>query len=153
MLREIETKISETKKALRQIDYELADVSAKEFHDYLTGEVFSEDTTTLHDVLGSEYLMVHELIEISELKKMGKTIDKRVLVESPKIAVYTAHFMAMERELDYALLKKDYFWIKIRLKHHFLILTDDPHLPEEMRRRGEAIMEKFQKILNHDEQP
>jgi len=152
MLREIETKIGKTKKALRQLGYELADVSAKEFHDYVTGEVFSEDTTTLHDVLGCEYLMVHELIEISELKKMGRTIDKRVLVESPKIAVYTAHFMAMERELDYALLRKDYFWLKIRLKHHFLVLTDDPHLPEEMRPRGEAIMEKFQKVLSEEEQ-
>ncbi len=106
-------------------------MSAQEFYDYMTGEIFSKDTTTLDDILGNDYLMDHELVEINELKKMGRTINKRVIVDSPKTVIYDAHFTAMETELDYALHKKDYFWVKIRLRHHKeSVLDDDPNLPE-----------------------
>ena len=131
MLSEVEGKIEATGKALQFIGYTVGEVSAQEFCDYMTGEIFSEDTTTLDDVLGNEYLMVHELVEINELKKMGRTINKRVIVDSPKTVIYDAHFTAMETELDYALHKKDYFWVKIRLRHHKeSVLDDDPNLPE-----------------------
>ncbi|MBX5326214.1 MAG: hypothetical protein ACQXXH_04065 [Candidatus Bathyarchaeia archaeon] len=149
MLAEVGERIKETKKTLRQFGYSLREVSAKEFCDYMTGEIFSKNTTTLRDVLDSEYLMVHELIEISELKKMGRTIDKHVIVNSPKTVIYTAHFNAMEKELDYALLRKDYSWIKTRLKHHNLVMTDDPNLPEEMMPRAKVLMEKFRKALGN----
>lgn len=94
--------------------------------DYMTGEIFSDDPTTLDDVLGNEYLMVHETAEISELKKMGRQIDKRVIVGSPKTVIYDAHFTAMELELDYALFKKDYFWVKIRLTAQRICLGRRP---------------------------
>ena len=106
MLSEIENKIEATKKALRSISYVVKEVSAREFYDFMTGEIFSEDKTTLDDVLGNEYLMVHELVEINELKKMGRTIDKRVIVDSPKTVIYDAHLTAMQTELNYALYKK-----------------------------------------------
>jgi len=148
MLSEIESKIDTTKKALSSIDYTVGEVSAQEFYDYMTGEIFSEDQTTLDDVLGSEYLMVHELVEINELKKIGRPIDKRVIVDSPKAVIYEAHLTAMETELQYALNKKDYFWIKIRLRHHKeSVLDDDPNLPEEMRPRAETIFERFSKSV------
>jgi len=147
MLSEIENKIEAAKKALRSIGYIFKEVSAQEFYDYMTGEIFSEDTTTLDDVLGNDYLMVHELVEISELKKMGQTIDKRVIVDSPKTIIYDAHLTAMEIELNYALYKRDYFWVKIRLRQHKeSILENDPNLPEEMRPRAEKLFEKFRKV-------
>jgi len=42
---------------------------------------------------------------------MGRHIDKRVIVDSPKTVIYEAHFRAMELELEYALFRKDYFYI------------------------------------------
>ena len=150
MLSEIETKIEATKKALRSISYVVKEVSAQEFYDYMTGEIFSEDPTTLDDVLGNEYLMVHELVEINELKKMGRTIDKRVIVDSPKTVIYDAHLTAMETELNYALYKRDYFWVKIRLRQHKeSVLDDDPNLPEEMRPRAEKLFEEFRKVIQN----
>jgi len=150
MLSEIENKIEATKKTLRSISYVIEEVSAQEFIDYMTGEIFSEDTTTLDNVLGSEYLMVHELVEINELKKMGRTIDKRVIVDSPKTVIYDAHLTAMETELNYALYKKDYFWVKIRLRQHKeSVLDNDPNLPEEMRPRAETLFEKFRKVIQN----
>jgi hypothetical protein len=144
VLSEIESKIEATKTALAPIGYVVESVSAQEFYDYMTGEISSEDTTTLDDVLGSEYLMVHELVEINELKKMGRTINKRVIMDSPKTVIYEAHLKAMETELEYALHKKDYFWIKIRLRQHKeSVLNDDPNLPEQMRPKAEALYHKF----------
>jgi len=148
MLPEIETKIEATQKALRSLSYVVKEVSAEEFYDYMTGEIFSDDTTTLDDVLGSEYLMIHELVEINELKKLGLTIDKQVIVNAPKTAVYDAHLTAMETELNYALHKRDYFWVKIRLKQYKeSVLDDDPNLPEEMRPRAEALFAKLRKTV------
>ena len=150
MLPEIEDRIVATKKALRSIRYVVKEVSAQEFYDYMTGEIFSDDPTTLDDVLGSEYLMVHELVEINELKKMGRTIDKRVIVDSPKTVIYDAHLTAMVIELRYALNKRDYFWVKIRLRHHKeSVLDDDPNLPEEMRPIAETIFERFSRAVKY----
>ena len=150
IFKEINEKIKRAKAALKSVDYIAEDVSAQEFHDYMTGEIFSEDTTTLQDVLGNEYLMVHELSEMIELKKMGRTIDKRVIVDSPKTVIYEAHFKAMELELQYAMFKKDYFWVKVRLKQHKeSVLEDDPNLPESLRPKGEEIFHKFSNLVKN----
>lgn len=146
MLAGIDAKIREAEEALEQLGYVAESVSAKEFHDYMTGETFSEDKTTLRDVLDSEFLMIHELVEMSELKKMGRTINKRTIMESPKAMIYEAHFTAMEYELNYALLKRKYSWIKTRLKQHKLVLLEDPYLPEELKPRGNVILERFGKL-------
>lgn len=155
MLNEIDAKIGKAKEALKQFGYDQIDVSAREFYDWMTGEIFSDDPTTLRDVLGNEYLMIHELVEISELKKMGRTIDKRVIVDSPKTAVYDAHLTAMETELKYALHKWDTYWAKIRLRQHKeSVLDDDPNLPEELRPRAEEIYEKYRRLAKQaSEQP
>jgi len=115
----------------------------------MTGETFSEDTTTLVDVLGNEYLMIHEVAEINELKQKGKTISKRVIGDSSKTVIYDAHLTALEKELEYALYKKDYAWVKIRLRQQFKesVLDNDPNLPKEMRPRAEVIFDKFRKAV------
>ena len=147
MLAEIDEKISRAEKAFKQLYYVAENVRAEEFYDYMTGEMFSDDITTLRDVLDNEFLMVHELVEISELKKMGRTINKRTIMESPKTMIYEAHFTGMEYELNYALLKRNYSWVEKRLKDHHLVLIDDPHLPEELKPRGKAILERFRKLI------
>ncbi len=93
--------------------------------------------------------MVHELVEIGELRKMGRAINRRVIVDSPKAVNYDAHFTAMETELNYALHKKDSFWVKIRSRHHTQILDDDPNLPEQLRSRAEGLLERYRKTLRH----
>jgi len=93
--------------------------------------------------------LVHELSEISELKKKGRIIDKKVIVDSPKTIVYEAHFKAMELELEYAMYKKDYYWAKFRLKQHKeSVLENDPNLPESIRSQGEEIFHKFKGLMD-----
>ncbi|MGA9387917.1 MAG: hypothetical protein WBV70_03725 [Candidatus Bathyarchaeia archaeon] len=108
MLGEMAAKIEKTRRNLEEIGYSAEDVSANELHDYITGEIFSDDKTTLEDVLNNEFLMVHEVSEINELKKMKRPIDKRVIVGSPKHMIYEVHLTAMELELKRAMFKKDY---------------------------------------------
>jgi len=143
---EIDSRISHARAALREFGYHVAEVSTKEFFDYLTGPIFSEDPTTLRDVLGNEYIMIHELVEIREIKKIGRMIDKYVIMETPKIPFYTAHFNAMETELTYALYKGDTFWVRIRLKQFKESEGDDLNLPEELRPRVEEIYQKYRTL-------
>lgn len=148
MLAEIEAKIEKSKKAFKLLSYKAEEISAKEFHDYMTAEVFSEDTTTLDDVMGNEFLMVHELVEMSELKKMGRKINKHTIMECPKVMIYQAHFSAMEQELSYALVKKDLVWAKTRLRQHKeSVLENDPNLPKELKHKGEELLQKFSKLI------
>ncbi|MCD6470505.1 hypothetical protein J7L29_06880 [Candidatus Bathyarchaeota archaeon] len=82
------------------------------------------------------------------MKKMGKRIDKRVIVNSPKTVIYDAHFTALEKELSCALRRKDYSWIRTRLgQYKESVLNGDPNLPEEMRFRAESIFNKFRKLI------
>ena len=149
MLLGIENKIRRVKESLRSINYVVSDVSAKELVDYMCGETFSGDKTTLDDVLGNEYLLVHEVVEIDELKKMGRRIDRHVIVDSPKIIIYSAHLTALEVELSYALYKKDLDWIRMRLEQfRESVLEDDPFLPRELRPRAIRLFRKFCSIVN-----
>jgi hypothetical protein len=144
---EIDSRINEAKDALKEFGYDPADVSAREFYDYMTGEIFSDDPTTLQDVLHSEYILIHELVEIGELKKQGRRIDKHVIMDTPKIPFYTAHFNAMETELQYALHIRDTYWAKVRLhQHKESVLDDDPNLPEDLRPRAEEMYEKYHRL-------
>ncbi len=147
ILIEIQEKIRNETRIIISLGYEATHVSAREFHDWMTGVIFSEDATTLQDVLDNEYLMVHELVEISELKKMGYKITKRVIVESPREAIYKAHFFAQDFEMNYALTKKDLSWVKERFEHHKRMLYDDPDLPIELRPTAQAIYDKYLKII------
>jgi hypothetical protein len=148
---EIEAKLREAKSALKEIGCNAESVTVKEFYEYLTGEIFSDDKTSLRDVPDNEFLMVHEFSEISELKKIGKTIDKRVIVDSPETVVYEAHFSAMELELKYAIFKRDNSRAKLRLKQHKeSVLDNDPNLPETLRPRGEEIFAGSRAILKHN---
>jgi hypothetical protein len=54
----------------------------------------------------------------------------------------------MEQELKYALLRRDFFWIKTRLQQHKTsVLESDQHLPEELRPKAEEILAKFNKLI------
>ena len=83
---ETDAKMELAKEALMRFGYNPVDVSAEEFHDYMTGEIFSDDPTTLRDVLANEYIMIHELVEIGELKRIGRRIAKNTARPEPASA-------------------------------------------------------------------
>ena len=46
--------------------------------------------------------------------------------------------------------RRDYFWVKIRLRQYKeSVLDDDPNLPKEMRPRAEKLFEKFRRVIQN----
>jgi len=141
----INEKLRDAIKILKGLGYESQHVSPKEFYDYMTGETPTGDTITIIDVLGNDFLIIHEIVEISELKKMGIPIHRRtIMMFHPK--VYEAHYTATEYELNYALDKKDYDWLKVRINHAKSWLEDD-YLPQHLVPRCKAIVKRFSEGL------
>ncbi len=152
VMERINVKIEEAMSILRQLKYELRHISPEEFYDYMTGETPTGNIITLEDVLNNDFLMVHEVLEISELKKHNIPIYKQTIVNFyPK--VYVAHLKAMEYELAYALSRGDYEWIKRRLYRADEQLNDPylsqefAYLREELRPWWHSVVERFLKHL------
>jgi hypothetical protein len=139
----INLKIAEIERKLRTLGFESENISAEEFYKYISGETPTGDIVTLDEILISEYLMLHEIVEISELKKMNVIIDKQTITKHyPK--VYEAHLTAMDYELTYALNNGDYGWIKHRLASNPLLPADGyNHLRGKLADKYEMIMKKF----------
>lgn len=62
----------------------------------MEGEAPTSDAVTLDDVLHNEFLMPHEVVEISELKKMGVPVNRQTI-----ISFYTQVCEAYLTALDY----------------------------------------------------
>lgn len=148
ILNKIDERIKEAVKILEQLGYEIEPISSKEFYDYMTGETPTGDVITLNDILDNEFLMVHEVVEISELKKKGKAINKQTVMNSYPKTTYETHFTATEYELTYASNKKDYAWLKIRMNHARDWLSDK-NLPKELLPQYKSMVKRFSKHLSN----
>jgi hypothetical protein len=144
----VEYRIEDITEMLAPLEYEYAEFTAEEFYKFLMGDVFTPEEITLRDILGNEYLMVHKIVEASELKNRGIELNEETMRKTPKETVYTCHLLAIEFELDYALLLEDYYWIKHRLPLHLKVLND-PELPKEVKTRAEDIRDHFSKYKNY----
>jgi ubiquinone/menaquinone biosynthesis C-methylase UbiE len=146
-LKRIEARIREATKILKGLDYDCCSVSPQEFSDYMTGETPTGDPVTLYDVLGRESLMVHEVAETSELKKMKVPINKQtVIMHYPKI--YEAHITALDYELAYFLKKGDIESIKrILSNQHFHENLEDPYLPQECHYLRKELEPRFTSMV------
>jgi hypothetical protein len=139
----IEYRLGQVYELLEELEYQLNKCTSRELYDYMTGETYTGDKITLLDVIGNEYLLLHEAYEISELKRLGVEIGVNTLVESPKEKIYEAYLNAMEFELDYALLLEDYYWLKHRLGHHEKVVNDYSWIPESQKPRAREILENY----------
>jgi hypothetical protein len=72
----------------------------------MTGETPTGDLITLTDVLNNEFLMVHEVVEISELKKRSIPINKTIMRFYTEFIKFILR--ALNYELTYALNKQHY---------------------------------------------
>ncbi len=141
MLKEIADRIREAERILSERGYDYERVEPREFFDYLTGPTATGDKTTLREVLDSRYLMVHELVEMSELKKRGIPLRKDT-VTTFHPAVYEVHMTAFDFELSLARDEGDRGWVEQRVRLVDSWLEDElmpPHLARVCRR----LKEKF----------
>ena len=88
-------------------------------------------------------LLLHTIIEISELKDAGIEINTKTLMSAPKEVLYGAHLKAMDYELGYSLILEDFYWLKHRLAYLGRDLKNDEFLPESLRERALEIYNSF----------
>ncbi|MGB9631473.1 MAG: hypothetical protein ACP5LQ_03800 [Candidatus Methanodesulfokora sp.] len=141
MLEIVKLRLEFIKRILENLGY-IAEVSPEEFYKYLTGETYTNDKITLKEILDNDYLMIHEVVEINELKKRGLRINRNTLISSPRALIYKAHLKALEMELSYASDKGDKNWVVRRLKDLESYLNE-PHLSEELRAKIRGLLERF----------
>lgn len=112
----------------------------------MLGETVTGDTVTLEDIVRNRYLLLHEVVEVSELKKNGIPVDENTVTTcSPRI-LYQAHLTAAEYELKYALEEKDYRWVKVRLADLVEWLKDE-NMPSRLAWRCRSMIERYSRHL------
>lgn len=139
----IEFRLNQVYELLNEFEYELNTCTPRELYDYLIGENFKESRITFRDRVGNEYLLLHTIIEISELKDAGIEINTKTLMDAPKEVLYGAHLKAMDYELGYSLILEDFYWLKHRLAYLGRDLKNDEFFPESLRERALEIYNSF----------
>ena len=112
----------------------------------MTGETPTGGTITILDVLDNTFLMIHEVVEISELKKLGIPINEDTVMNGYPSPICETHYAATVWEFDHTLRKKDYDWLKVRIKHAKSWL-EDPDTPQHLVPKLRALIEKFSRAL------
>jgi hypothetical protein len=74
------------------------DVTADQLWDWFETDLPVADNEELGEIITNSLLVIHELVEIDEVLKMGLTITKDVIVKNPD-RVDTAHLKAAKVEL------------------------------------------------------
>jgi len=139
--KEIQEKINVANEVLQKNNYELDEIIAQELIDYFEGDAPSGDMTTLEDILNSEWLLIHELVEINELKKKGFEISAELLYTHAD-EVFKAHLIATEWELSLAREAEDLVWIKRRIDD-VKIWLEDPSLSPQLKEKCNDLFQKF----------
>ncbi|MBK5112136.1 MAG: hypothetical protein KGD59_04485 [Candidatus Heimdallarchaeota archaeon] len=137
----IQKKIDTISDYLREHNYSIVEIQAKELISYFDGEAPSGDTITLEQVLQSKWLLVHEVVEICELKKLGYSISFDLLVSKP-IEVFQAHLTATKWELQLAKKEGADEWIRKRL-NNVRSWLEDPNLLPTFTSKCHELLQKY----------
>ncbi len=116
-------------------------ISSEELISYFDEPAPSGDLTTLSDILDKKWLLIHELVELSELKLMNLQISSHLLRTHPMEVEY-AHITATEYEFKFAREGNDNGWIESRLKDVRTWLEDDD-MPEDLKCRCFYLIDHF----------
>jgi len=139
----IDFRLNQVVELLNEFEYELNACTSRELYDYLSGENFKDSKITFRDRLGNEYLLLHSIIEIGELKGTDVEINTKTIVSTPKDVLYGAHLKAMDYELGYCLILEDFYWLKHRLAHLGTDIKNDEYMPEELKEKAKEIYDSF----------
>jgi hypothetical protein len=145
----VELRLNQTHELLGEFEYDLKKCAPDEFYDFLLGDKIANKRVTIRDILGSEYMMLHVVVELSEFIKMGIGIgDKTVSGNLPE-KTYEAHLKAADFELGYALLLEDYYWMKHRLAYLGEMIESDGDLPESLKPMALQIVDSFKQYKDY----
>ena len=145
----IQFRLSQTNELLDEFEYEVIKCTPEEFYNFLSGDKISNEKVTMLDIIGNEYMMVHVVVELSELKRKGLTIGEKTVSDTDKETLYEAHLRAADYEMGYAMLIEDYYWMKHRLEYLVNMIEKDKNLPESLKPAATTIYENFKPYMNY----
>ena len=121
-------------------------VSEKELMTYLTADTPYPDLSS-KAILSDDLWLIHELIEINELKKMGIAITGKDLIMKNLEKVYEAHLKALKLELLIAQKLGRLDHIERSFKNLKNIVHNDPLIPSHLRSAFKDMLEKYRSAL------
>ena len=142
-------RLTQTNELLDEFEYEVIKSTPEEFYAFLSGDKISNERVTLRDIIGNEYMMVHVVVELSELKRQGLTIGEKTVSDTDKEKLYEAHLRAADYEMGYAMLIEDYYWMKHRLAYLGEMIESDEALPESLRSVAVKIVDSFKQYKDY----
>ena len=111
----VQKAIIENNHLIKEAGFSSTSVSAEELMEYFSGSTPYGDTTTLAEVIQNRWLLIHEVVELSNLKSMGFIISRKLIWTNIQ-EVLKSHVAATEVEIRMALKHKDLDWIQRRAK-------------------------------------
>jgi len=110
---EVEKAVENARRLLKSQGFD-CETTAEELKRWFQADTPYDKDMKLEDILETPLIVVHELVEIDNVKRMGLVLTKNVIVENLQ-KVDDAHLNAAEVELKLAVSLRDIAHIKDRL--------------------------------------
>jgi hypothetical protein len=141
---DVEHAVSEGLKTLRSHGH-FCDVSAADLECWFRADTQYPDIG-IEDVIRNPLLVLHEIVEIDEVKKMGLDINKKNVIISNLELVDKAHLKAAQIEIEIAYATKNRAHLSERI-HDIGNWSKDPTVEPEMRTRYAGMRKKARSML------
>lgn len=129
---EVSRVVELARQLLRDHDYNCT-ATAKDLRLWFEADTPYDENFGLDEVLKNQLIVVHELVEIETVKKMGLALTKDVIVKNLE-KVDDAHMIATEVELRIAASIKDVRHLRDRLENIRMWSEDDTVTPENKKK-------------------
>lgn len=141
--KDVETAVAEGLMTLKSFGH-LCDVSARDFERWFQAETPYPDVT-MEEVIDEPLLVMHEIVEIDEVKKSGLTLEKDAIITNLEL-VDKAHFKAAQIEMEVALALGNRKHVSERLKD-IRNWSWDPLTSPDMKRRYSDFADRVSSAL------
>ncbi|MFQ6013412.1 MAG: hypothetical protein ACE5LS_07190 [Thermoplasmata archaeon] len=141
----LERAVQQAREALEEYGYP-CEADSEDLRAYFDAETVQDDRISMGEVATNRFLLMHELVEITEIKRLGLELTKDVIVQNYEL-VYGARLKAAEVELEQAALAGDHGHLRRRLED-VRSWCEDPLLPAAMKARCEDLRSWTESVLS-----
>ena len=144
---EVDEAVQEAKQLLKDHGYDCT-TTADDLRRWFEADTPFDEDFGLNEVLKQPLIVVHELVEIENVKQMGLSLTKDVIIKNLE-KVDDAHMIATEVELKIAIALRDVDHIRDRLENIRMWSEDDtvnPENKEKYRRMHSETLNALQSL-------
>lgn len=140
----MELAVKEARKLLQSHGYDCR-TTPDDLRLWFEAETPFDEDFGLDEVLGNPLIVVHELVEIENVKRLGLSLTKDVIVKNLE-KVDDAHMVATEAELRIAIALRDVEHIRSRLEN-IKMWSEDPTVTPENKRKYRELYSEIVRAL------